>query len=202
MYTACTHYNCHYRGDSIEYTQHTFIYIEDRKDMPKLSPFDSWPCALVNPRWHQLPISRTNLHFPIDVRVIEVRLYQRFQYDPNNGNCLSWKMFSWLRTFVWRMLMWKVITVVSLFVHTYLELTLLNWLTELNINVSGNNCCILACPYISLHTYLKLSLLSWLTELNVPRYHLSNSDFYSFFLTKCSLVWALGLSRYERIPLV
>ena len=42
---------------------------------PNLSPFASWPGAIINPQWLELPISRTNFHGPDDVRAIEVRLY-------------------------------------------------------------------------------------------------------------------------------
>ena len=30
----------------------------------KLSPFGSWPGAMINPQWLELPISRTNFHGP------------------------------------------------------------------------------------------------------------------------------------------
>ena len=33
--------------------------------------------VMINPQWHELPMSRTDFHCPKDVRVIEVRLYQR-----------------------------------------------------------------------------------------------------------------------------
>ena len=42
---------------------------------PKLSLFASLPCAMINPQWLEIPISRTNFHGPKDVRAIEVRLY-------------------------------------------------------------------------------------------------------------------------------
>ena len=35
----------------------------------------SWPGAIINPHWLQLPLSRTNFHGPKGVRAIEVRLY-------------------------------------------------------------------------------------------------------------------------------
>ena len=50
-------------------------YTEDRKDFTNLSPFASWPGAMINPQWLELPMSRTNLHGPKDVRDTEVRLY-------------------------------------------------------------------------------------------------------------------------------
>ena len=37
--------------------------------------FASWPVAMINPQWLELPISRTNIYGPKDVRVSEVRLY-------------------------------------------------------------------------------------------------------------------------------
>ena len=35
----------------------------------------SRPGAMINPRWLELPLSRTNFHGPKGVRAIEVRLY-------------------------------------------------------------------------------------------------------------------------------
>ena len=54
---------------------------ENRKDFPKLSLFASWPGAMINPQWLELLISRTNFHGPIDVRAIEVRLYNHKHWD-------------------------------------------------------------------------------------------------------------------------
>ena len=51
------------------------LFVENRKDFPKLSLFASWPGAMINPQWLELPISRTNFHGPKDVRATEVRLY-------------------------------------------------------------------------------------------------------------------------------
>ena len=42
--------------------------------IPNLSPFTSLHCAIINPQWLELPISRTNFYGPNDVRAIEVRL--------------------------------------------------------------------------------------------------------------------------------
>ena len=42
---------------------------------PKLSLFASWPGAMNNPQWLELPISRTKFYGPKDVRAIKVRLY-------------------------------------------------------------------------------------------------------------------------------
>ena len=64
------------RGDATEYTKHTIIVKSvDRKYFPKLSPFASWPGAMIYPQWLEQPISRTNFLSPKDVRDIEVRLY-------------------------------------------------------------------------------------------------------------------------------
>ena len=54
----------------------TYNYaIEYRKDISKLFPIASWPDAIINPEWLELPKSRTDYHSPKDVRAIEVRLY-------------------------------------------------------------------------------------------------------------------------------
>ena len=62
-------------GDSNKYTQHTIIYIEEQIFFPKLSQFVSWPGAMTNLQWLELPTSQTNFHAPKDVRANEVRLY-------------------------------------------------------------------------------------------------------------------------------
>ena len=49
-------------------------YVETRKDFPKLSLFASWPGALINPLWLELPIFQTNIHCPKYVGAIGVRL--------------------------------------------------------------------------------------------------------------------------------
>ena len=51
------------------------LLCKDRKGFPELSPFASWPGAITDPQWFELPISRTNFHGPKDVWVIEIRLY-------------------------------------------------------------------------------------------------------------------------------
>ena len=54
----------------------TYNYcVDDRKVIPKLSSFASWPGAINNPQYLELPISRSNFHGPKEIRVIEVRLY-------------------------------------------------------------------------------------------------------------------------------
>ena len=53
----------------------TYNYcVENRKDFPTLSLFASWPGAMNNSQWLELPISRTHFHGPKDVRAIECRL--------------------------------------------------------------------------------------------------------------------------------
>ena len=49
-------------------------YVETRKDFPKLSLFASWPGALINPLWLELPIFQTNVHGLKYVGAIGVRL--------------------------------------------------------------------------------------------------------------------------------
>ena len=77
------------RGDSKEYTQHTHHIIEDRKDITKLSPFVSWPCAMLNPQWLELPMPRTKFHGPIYVRVIEVLQYELLLLNLLRFRCLN-----------------------------------------------------------------------------------------------------------------
>ena len=50
-------------------------YIKTGKDNPEVSPFASWPGAMINPQWFELPMSQTDFHGPKDVWAIEVRLY-------------------------------------------------------------------------------------------------------------------------------
>ena len=63
-----------HRGDSNEYTPYNYC-VENRKDFPKLSLFASWPGAMINLHWLELPMARTLFHGPKGVRAIEVRLY-------------------------------------------------------------------------------------------------------------------------------
>ena len=52
---------CVYSVEAILISTPTYLYfIEDRKDIPKLSPFASWPGAMMNPQWLELPMSRKN----------------------------------------------------------------------------------------------------------------------------------------------
>ena len=62
-----------HRGDSNEHTQHKKVFIEDRKDIPKLFPFASWPDAMINPQWLELPIYRTNYHSP--------KMFEQLEFD-------------------------------------------------------------------------------------------------------------------------
>ena len=41
-----------------------YCYIKDQKDIPKLSPFVSWPGGMINPQWHELPLSRITSMVP------------------------------------------------------------------------------------------------------------------------------------------
>ena len=54
------------RGDLNENTQHNNLKVH------KLSPFVSWPDAMINPQCLELPISKTNYSGPEEVRVIEI----------------------------------------------------------------------------------------------------------------------------------
>ena len=61
-------------------TYHYFI--EDGKDIPKLSPFASWPGIMINPQWLEL-LSKTKFHSPKDVLPIAIQLYIHiFQNNP------------------------------------------------------------------------------------------------------------------------
>ena len=64
-----------YQGDSCELTQHTIIFIEDRKDFPKSFLFAFWSGTMINPQWLKLPMSRTNFYGPKNVWAIEDKLY-------------------------------------------------------------------------------------------------------------------------------
>ena len=45
---------------------------EAQKDFSNWSPFASWPGAMTNRQWLELPMSRVIFHGPKDVRAIEV----------------------------------------------------------------------------------------------------------------------------------
>ena len=68
-------------------------FIEDWKDIPELSPAASWPGAMINPQWLELPLSRTNFNSPKDLHVIEVWLYDRM-------NCEVWSPLAFRRLFL------------------------------------------------------------------------------------------------------
>ena len=56
-----------------KWVKSTYRYnIEDRKVVPKVSPFAFWIGAVVNPQWLELPMSRTNFHDFKDIRAIRV----------------------------------------------------------------------------------------------------------------------------------
>ena len=56
-------------------THNILSFIEDRNDIPKLSHLPPYLAQCINLRWFELPVSRTNVYGPTDVRAIEVRLY-------------------------------------------------------------------------------------------------------------------------------
>ena len=51
------------------------------KRFSNLSPFASWPCAIINPQWLELPMSRTNFHGPKDVRELKFDCITVFLYS-------------------------------------------------------------------------------------------------------------------------
>ena len=61
-------------GDSNENTQYTFIL----KKLEIYPYYASWPGAIINPHWLELPLSRTNFHGPLGVRSIGALLYMYF----------------------------------------------------------------------------------------------------------------------------
>ena len=69
LYVVCTHEN-----RLINYC------IEDLKDFSKLLPFDSWPGTMINPQWLELPISRTSLQGPRDVKSLKVTAHETLMY--------------------------------------------------------------------------------------------------------------------------
>ena len=58
-------------GDSNENKQYTIML----KKIEKYPYCASWPGAMINTHWLELPLSRTYLHGPEEVRAIEVLLY-------------------------------------------------------------------------------------------------------------------------------
>ena len=75
-----------YRADTIFWqtdrrtdgrTDNIPLFYRRWKNMPKLSPFASWPGTVNNPQWLELPMSRTNFYGPKDDQAIEVRLFKK-----------------------------------------------------------------------------------------------------------------------------
>ena len=69
-----------------------------------MSLFASWPGAMINNQWLELPISRTNFNGPKDLWAIEVRLYmesvlcyQNYKFIFNYGslNDFSLVLYDW-----------------------------------------------------------------------------------------------------------
>ena len=54
-------------GDSNEYTQLTFML----KKLKRYPYYASWPGAIINPHWLELPLSRTNFHGPKGVESLK-----------------------------------------------------------------------------------------------------------------------------------
>ena len=80
MYDVCTHYNPLIEGilmDTLNIP--LFVFIEDRKGIPKLSPFASWPGAMINHQCSNYRCLEKNIHGPKDVWAIEVRLHIRMR---------------------------------------------------------------------------------------------------------------------------
>ena len=73
LYVVCTHQN-HLIKAILMSTLNIQLLCRKSKRFPKLFLFASWPGAMINPQWLELPISRTNFHGPKDVRAIEVWL--------------------------------------------------------------------------------------------------------------------------------
>ena len=57
-----------YWGDSKKCTQHIIIS-KTIKKTSKSSSFASWPVAMINPHWRELPMSRLNFHSPKEQRI-------------------------------------------------------------------------------------------------------------------------------------
>ena len=59
---------------------------------------------MINPQWLELPISRTNLHGPIDVRAIKIRLYIIHERKRNFTADKSVSLFSVRSVYVHKLL--------------------------------------------------------------------------------------------------
>ena len=95
MYVECTPLNCLIEAIlSSTWTLNIPLFhrkLKKKKKITRLSPFDFWPGAMINPQWLKLRMSGKYFHGPIDVRVIEVRLYIIYQLYIRH-------FFQWKRT--------------------------------------------------------------------------------------------------------
>ena len=71
LYVKCTHHNR--LIEAILHASYNFLY-RTSKRYPNLSSFDSWPDAIINSQYLELPISRTNIHVPREIRGIQVKI--------------------------------------------------------------------------------------------------------------------------------
>ena len=62
------------------YWEHTtYRHIKENQRDPY---YASWPGAIINPQWFELPLSRIKFHGPKGVRAIEVLLYLKLSFFP------------------------------------------------------------------------------------------------------------------------
>ena len=81
-------------GDFNKNTQHSFML----KTIIKIQMYpysSSWPDTIINPRWLELPLSRTNFRSPKGVRAIEVRQHACLQCDQDLRCVQTCKHYVW-----------------------------------------------------------------------------------------------------------
>ena len=70
--------------------------VEDLNNFPKLSPFASWPNALINHQWLELPMSQTSFHGPLDDWAIKVQL-SKVQINKDKSSVLPFLFLTQLQ---------------------------------------------------------------------------------------------------------
>ena len=110
-------------------TYHYFVFHSRLKQHPCNIPIYLLTCRyMINPQWLELPISRTNLNGPKDVRGIEVRLYTQRSSTSTSASAQSDMGFFFLavyRCIVYLRIYWRIIKLPS-GKHAYIILTPLN----------------------------------------------------------------------------
>ena len=88
-YIECTHYNHFIEAILMNTLNKPLFY---RRSISKLSPFVSWPCAMINPQWLKPPTSKAYFHGSKDVQaIVQATKGQPYLYCWYSNVNIGWK---------------------------------------------------------------------------------------------------------------